>query len=51
MIEQEKDSLLEKAYTQAQELKKEYGADIAYEYLLNIIYYRLNGKFRDSDKE
>lgn len=46
-----KDSLLEKAYTQAQELKKEYGADIAYKYLLNIIYYRLNGKFRDSDKE
>lgn len=48
-MNQEKDSLLEKAYEKAQELEKKYDAATAYEYLMNIIYFRLHGEFKKED--
>lgn len=48
-MNQEKDSLLEKAYIQAQELEEKYDAATAYHYLLNIIYFRLHGEFKKED--
>ena len=49
MINQEKDTYLETAYEHAEALYKNYGAETAYQYLLNIIYYRLHGEFREED--
>lgn len=46
-----RDTYLERAYEEAQELKEKYGAEYAYEYLLGIIYYRLNGKLRSAEDE
>ena len=45
---QEKDSYLEKAYEEADRLYAAYGAEVAYDYLMNIIYFRLYGKMKKS---
>jgi hypothetical protein len=47
MSEQVKDEYLENAYKKAEELAEKYDRDIAYEFLMNIIHYRLNGTFKD----
>lgn len=48
MMYKEKDTFLEKAYQQAQELEKRHSAELAYQYLMNMVHYKLYGEFKRS---
>jgi hypothetical protein len=38
---------LEKAYKKAEEFKEKYGEAVAYEYLMELLYFKINGKFKE----
>ena len=42
------DTYLTKAYEEAAALYEKYGAEVAYQYLMNIVHYRLYGEFKKS---
>ena len=47
-----KDKFLAKSLANAEELYKDHGADVAYDYLKRIIYFQLYGEFMEhKDKE
>ena len=39
---------LEKMYIEAERLAEKYGKDCAYYYLMELIYYRINGEFKEN---
>ena len=46
-----KDNFLEKSLENAEALKKDYGAAVAYEYLMKIVYFRVHGDFPKPQNE
>jgi hypothetical protein len=38
---------LEKIYEQAKKLEEKYGEAVAYNYLMDLLYYKINGKFKE----
>jgi hypothetical protein len=38
---------LEKIYEQAKKFEEKYGEAVAYDYLIELLYYKINGKFKE----
>jgi hypothetical protein len=36
-----------KIYEQAERFKEKYGEAVAYDYLIELLYYKINGKFKE----